>query len=304
MKKIYLLVLLTGLALFVFDCKKETPKPSASFSYSINNYNPGEVDFYNLSSNSTSYEWNFGDGVTSYETNPTHVYSANGYYTVSMIATGDGGSSSTMQTISITNIVVPVASFTFYVYSSYQGLVDFTNTSSNADSYTWDFGDGAGSYDVNPSHTFSQNGSYYVTLTATGNGGSNTAGQYVDITNVVSNTQICAWTSMATYPCYTAEINIYIDDVYEGYLYQYYTSTPSCGASGTITVDVSSGTHKFYAACNSGTTTWGPVYYNVDYGTCFKWQLINKGLSLTSKSTDPIPVSKKPNIPKPANTEL
>lgn len=50
--------------------------------------------------------------------------------------------------------------------------IDFTNTSINADSYSWDFGDGASSTEANPSHTYAAAGIYKVVLTATNAAGS------------------------------------------------------------------------------------------------------------------------------------
>jgi hypothetical protein len=85
-------------------------------------------------------------------------------------------------------------------------------------------------------------------------------------------TQITVWTGMSTFPCNTAGINVYIDDSYIGTLNSYYTSTPGCGASGGASISVEPGTHKFYAQCSSGSTTWGPYYYSVS-GSCYKWQL-------------------------------
>ncbi|MBK8708276.1 MAG: PKD domain-containing protein [Flavobacteriales bacterium] len=48
----------------------------------------------------------------------------------------------------------------------------FTNASTNADSYSWDFGDGATSIEQSPSHTYAANGHYTVCLTITGSCGS------------------------------------------------------------------------------------------------------------------------------------
>lgn len=52
---------------------------------------PLTVTFTNLSANATSYEWDFGDGVTSTLESPTHTYTAVGVYTVVLAATGPSG---------------------------------------------------------------------------------------------------------------------------------------------------------------------------------------------------------------------
>ncbi len=58
---------------------------------------------------------------------------------------------------------VPTAGF---FYEKNGNEVSFTNTSTNANSYTWDFGDGASSTEENPVHTYPGEGDYVVTLTA------------------------------------------------------------------------------------------------------------------------------------------
>ena len=68
----------------------------------------------------------------------------------------------------------PVAGFTYVA----DGLnVTFTNTSTNATSYSWDFGDGGSSTEDSPVHTYASDGSYQVVLTATNANGDNTATQ-------------------------------------------------------------------------------------------------------------------------------
>jgi PKD repeat protein len=52
-------------------------------------------------------------------------------------------------------------------YSTSGTIVTFTNTSTNATSYSWDFGDFTNSSAASPSHAYTANGSYVVTLTAT-----------------------------------------------------------------------------------------------------------------------------------------
>src|SRR5690606_28546686 len=46
----------------------------------------------------TSYLWDFGDGGTSTDKNPTHSYAATGSYIVSLIVSGPGGTSEAAQT--------------------------------------------------------------------------------------------------------------------------------------------------------------------------------------------------------------
>lgn len=68
----------------------------------------------------------------------------------------------------------PIASFT--ASKDIAGNIAFTNTSKNADSYEWDFGDNTiKSTDPNPSHKFATNGNYAVKLKAVGKGGENTS---------------------------------------------------------------------------------------------------------------------------------
>ena len=59
------------------------PAPVASFNYSANGAN---VAFVNASVNASSYSWDFGDNTTSTAVNPTHTYTANGAYTITLIA--------------------------------------------------------------------------------------------------------------------------------------------------------------------------------------------------------------------------
>lgn len=63
---------------------------------------------------------------------------------------------------------VPVPNFTFEIDDK---EVTFTNTSSDATSYSWDFGDNTLSTDENPTHLYLAYGDYDVRLTAMGEGG-------------------------------------------------------------------------------------------------------------------------------------
>ena len=70
--------------------------------------------------------------------------------------------------VALVQVVKPLANFYIMSQDPMQGLpVQFENASYNAWSYTWAFGDGDGSFLVNPIHTYTQPGSYEITLIAT-----------------------------------------------------------------------------------------------------------------------------------------
>jgi PKD repeat protein len=147
--------------------------PTASFTYSPQSGNtPLLVAFTNTSVNATSYLWDFGDSTTSTLTNPTHTYNTVGTLTVTLTATNVNGSNSVTHIVT-TTAVSPTASFTYTPQSgNIPLLVTFTNTSVNATSYLWDFGDSTTSTLTNPTHTYDTVGTFTVTLTATNNNGS------------------------------------------------------------------------------------------------------------------------------------
>lgn len=70
----------------------------------------------------------------------------------------------------------PTAGFSF---SQAGNTVTFTNTTTEGNTYSWDFGDGTNSTDMNPVHTYASQGIFNVTLTATNSNGSSSASAVV-----------------------------------------------------------------------------------------------------------------------------
>lgn len=119
------------------------------------------------SENVTSWLWDFGDGNTSGEQNPSHVYTEKGSYTVSLTASNKA--SSNIATDNITIIERPVAKISTDAKAfAVSTEVIFTDTSTgDISSRSWDFGDGSTSDEQNPVHIYSETGVYCVTLTVT-----------------------------------------------------------------------------------------------------------------------------------------
>lgn len=135
-----------------------------------------EVAFLDLSypiGEIITWNWDFGDGNTSTEQNPTHFYAAPGIYFVSLVITTADGCTS--------NFSFPVeagfdysgggdcqALFTYEADPTDSLTIHFTDTSSGeVVEWYWEFGDGTTSAEQNPSHTYAQAGTYIVALTIT-----------------------------------------------------------------------------------------------------------------------------------------
>jgi PKD repeat protein len=150
--------------------------PQAGFSTpNTSGCTPFSVQFTDESTNSPSeWSWTFEGGTpaTSSEQNPLVEYLTPGVFDVTLIASNAVGSDTISFTAYITVDVGPTAAFS----SSVNGTIaSFTNNSSNALSYFWDFGDGATSTAANPSHDFGTDGEYTVMLIATNDCGPDTA---------------------------------------------------------------------------------------------------------------------------------
>ncbi|MGE0076220.1 MAG: MBG domain-containing protein [Bacteroidales bacterium] len=138
---------------------------TASFATDITTGYRPTVQFTNTSVGYTSLSWNFGDGSDAVtDTNPSHAFNTAGTYTVTLTAT-DASSNSNQCSRSITATKIAPA-FSADTTSGYQPVVQFTDETEGATSWSWDFGDGSTSVEQNPSHTYTTAGTYTVSLTA------------------------------------------------------------------------------------------------------------------------------------------
>jgi S-layer protein (TIGR01567 family) len=117
--------------------------PVANFSTDITEGNiPLSIQFTDLSENAVEWNWNFGDGITSTEQNPTHTYYAGGNYTVTLTVSNTDGMDSKLSKITVfgpvhlaeqnfssnaTNVYAPV-------------IIQIGNLSQNANEINWNIG--------------------------------------------------------------------------------------------------------------------------------------------------------------------
>ena len=167
------LVTLTGISIFnqcpatytseitVLDLPTSDFEPSTTFGCA-----PLEVSFSNNSNNALFYEWDFGDGNTTIDDNPTHTFLEAGTYEVTLRATDINGC---FDDYTIYNVIVqpqPISDFS-YTRNSDCGLpvsFNFQNISEGGIDYEWSFGDGSTSTFTDPEHIYTEVGIYEVSL--------------------------------------------------------------------------------------------------------------------------------------------
>lgn len=146
--------------------------PAAGFTRSDTVACPNHIiSFTNTSTGpNPTYLWNFGDGITSNAINPTHAYATEAIYTVVLKITDQYGCIDSIN--KDVQIASPHASFIISdsVNTCPPLIANFTNTSVNANSYSWDFGDGSTSTAPNPIHIYNNPGTYIARLFTTGPG--------------------------------------------------------------------------------------------------------------------------------------
>jgi PKD repeat protein len=147
--------------------------PTATFNANITTGCEGlSVAFTQTNTDAVSYLWDFGDGATSTDANPTHAYNvAPGQYSVSLTVINDLGCPFTVTRSNYITIVGPPTPAFAISPAAIISIPDytfkFTNESTNgAETYRWSFGDGDISTQRDPIHTYADTGRYLVTLRA------------------------------------------------------------------------------------------------------------------------------------------
>lgn len=133
---------------------------------------PLTVSFSSNSSGADKVEWSFGDGGYSDDTDIKYIYDLPGTYNVTLRVTDKSGAQASA---SLRIDVWPLPKASFEIPDTDVSLTDedvfFSNLSSGATRYMWDFGDGRKSESFEPSHRYEKFGKYDVTLTAVSENG-------------------------------------------------------------------------------------------------------------------------------------
>lgn len=135
---------------------------SAGFTYQFINNSTGE---------DLTYQWFFGDGGTSTETNPIHTYTNEGLFTVGLeIIASDGCYEYHVYHLTIGD-GLPDCQASFYYANDWQDSLtvlfydqSYSYFGIEVTGWQWDFGDGYTSTEQNPTHTYASGGVYTVNL--------------------------------------------------------------------------------------------------------------------------------------------
>jgi len=152
----------------------------------ITAYANQEITFTDKSTeNPTDWAWDFGDGTPAAPTqNTAHPYTKEGVYTVKLTVTNPDGQDTLLRSNYVT--VVKGADFSASTYSGNKPLeVKFTDLTEGNHSCYWDFGDGIHAKgSSNPTHTYTEVGTYHVSLTVKSLYGTSTLTKDIKVTQL------------------------------------------------------------------------------------------------------------------------
>lgn len=152
----------------------------ANFAWHADSIQLNKVHFINISSHfekGDNIRWTFGDGTSSDDGSPTHIYSSPGTYNVCIRIEkhNTAGTAPCVKEICKQVVVVKECrlegNFTFAADATNKNKIYFKNTSTPATaaiSMQWNFGDGTTSNSINPDHIYAHAGVYNVCLKISG----------------------------------------------------------------------------------------------------------------------------------------
>jgi gliding motility-associated-like protein len=144
------------------------PKPDADFNFNVvGSCNlPVTVNFMNSTTpGGYTSTWDLGDGNNSTSNNLTHLYTAVGFYPVSLIVTSTQGCKDTVvKPVDITSVIQNVNFTKPDTVCAGNSFSITNNTAPTPTSVLWNFGDATSSTAINPVKTYSTAGTYSIKL--------------------------------------------------------------------------------------------------------------------------------------------
>ncbi|MFT5309394.1 MAG: gliding motility-associated-like protein [Bacteroidia bacterium] len=189
------------------------PNPAVDCSNVTDSYLGAETGFYAQMSVGTppfEFMWQFGDGGSSIEQSPSHLYGGTGTYNASVEVTDTFGCSAICE-VDVEVVLPPYVYAGFIIDTVYlcgSTTVVFTDTTvGNPIAWEWNFGDGANSDLQNPSHSYTGTGPFTVTLTASNGIFSDT----LVVPNLIQPliVPIAGFTSLDTEMCDSSDLRFY-----------------------------------------------------------------------------------------------
>ncbi len=144
----------------------------AIYTYTLDPYFPMEVTFIDQSlGNITDWEWDFGDGTTSFEQNPVHIFPDAGNYLVCLNVYNADSMETCFhficETLEIPDTMTCIAEFMIMADSSSSVMNQFSffdQSNGYPDHWFWEFGDGGFSTEQHPTYIYAEPGLYEVCL--------------------------------------------------------------------------------------------------------------------------------------------
>ena len=248
-----------------------------------------------------SFAWDFGDGATSSEADPVHVYERPGDFTAVLTATNDLGASARASVVirATNNAPVAVIAAPANDTSAFRGeLVRFSSKGSNDDAdagrdsrivaWAWDFGDGTTSTEPDPVKAYDRlrPEGYPVTLTVTdSDGGTGVALIFVRVVNRIPTVQIVANRTSGTTPLSVDFSSVVVDE-----------STMAVNPALTYAWDFGNGTTSTLADPPATTYTGA--------GSRTVRLTVTDDAGATASATQVITVTAPAGVPAPSNLRM
>jgi len=241
------------------DCY-DLDAPNADFSANFIEGCAGMVvDFTDLSTEfPQSHDWIFDGGVpnNSSDPNPTIIYDEPGEYAVTLSVSNPEGTDTETKIGYITVGEEPTADFEFDVS---ERTVEFSYIGERGETFDWTFGDGNGSTEENPTHTYLEGGEYIVELTVANACGTATSELLVVLSTLpmaeidISSTQVC----VSSMVFFDANGSSNADEYY----WEFEGGSPSTSTNDTVNVTYSEAGHYDVTLIASNENGDDTIYY-------------------------------------------